>query len=130
MPKSDDLRAELRIISTLLMPITAANCGYPTLIPSNEGVNALTVLDIDHDAQTSEFLNSMAVLLVRNNEIVAITALPLSKGFIAFTNTSITGHHFHKDLRHQVKLVETAQSHWPVISMREPMAILDPENLR
>ncbi len=78
---------------------------------------------------------------MRNEEVVTVVCIPnqsedatntsaLPRGFIAFTNASLTGSHFHKDTKHLVKLVETAKSHWPTISLLDPKDILDPNKLR
>lgn len=59
---------------------------------------------------------------------IAKSSLPAN--FLAFTNASLTGSHFHKDSKHLVKLVETGKSHWPAISLLDPKDILDPNKLR
>ena len=85
MPATDSdtgaLRTEFQAIATTITLVTAANnSGHPTLIPLHGDGPAPSFHSMDRQSRTGEIMKSIASLLVRKREVVAVTCVQPQPG--------------------------------------------------
>ena len=128
---SSGLHNEFRTIIMILMVATAANQGYPILVPTHgDGLRSIhAMINSDDDGKEKErtiAMTDLATLLVRNEEIVSVSPIDdkvHSSSFAVFTNASKHGTYF-KEPDQKIMVVAPGRSLWPIICNLTPMEVM------